>query len=844
MPSANDFRHSLRLLARSPIFTLTSVLSLSIGIAATAAIFSLGDALLLRPRVGVSNPETLVDVGRTTGGSGLDNFGYPLFERFRDQSTLFEGLSATQWTPNVMALGDASSSERVFALLVSSNYFEVVGTRAATGRFFLPEEDRTAGTHPVVVLSHDFWARRFKGDAALIGQTIRLNNLPYTVIGVAEPGFTGTTFLGTDMWVPMAMDAHVRAADTSLREVHRAVWMTAIGRLTPGVTVQQARQELDAVMKTYLREQNDSRVETWGVAVAPSARIPAAIATPVVGFVGVLGALTTLVLLIACSNVAGMLLARALERRREIATRLAIGASRGRLLAQLLFEGLTLALISGAVSIPITAALVGLLSSWQPSLPVPIALELQINPRVMAFALLLATATSVLFGLLPALQATRFAVAPALHGHASTSDRRRAWLRQGLVAAQVAMALLLLVSAGLFLRSLQEAATTDLGFTVGNIDTLQIDTRVGGYQSDAEGIRAVEGLTERFRAIPGVAAVAASRMVPLFSGRLGLGALRAPGYLGPDGSDGVQADWDTVTPGYFETLDVRIVRGRGFDARDREGATPVAIINQTMAERLWPGAEPIGRQLIQQVSSTEERILQVVGITRPAKSASITESAQNFIYVPLAQQFMSDVTFFVRHEGSGAARASAGGGASAEGSSGATLPRGRSHSRLAELRQAVVAFNPNLPVIHAQTLEQATTLALLPQRLAAWIASSVGSIGLLLAALGLYGITAFSVAQRAREIALRMALGATRESVLSLVLRQAGRLAVVGTTVGLALAAGVSQLLGGLLVGVGSIDPVAFGAATAVLILVLFAATWIPAKRAARMDPMRALRAE
>jgi hypothetical protein len=244
------------------------------------------------------------------------------------------------------------------------------------------------------------------------------------------------------------------------------------------------------------------------------------------------------------------------------------------------------------------------------------------------------------------------------------------------------------------------------------------------------------------------------------------------------------------------------------------------------------------------VSSTEERILQVVGITRPAKSASITESAQNFIYVPLAQQFMSDVTFFVRHEGNGAVRANASGGASAWSSSGAGLQPGRSGSRLAELRQAVIAFNPNLPVIHAQTLEQATTLALLPQRLAAWIASSVGSIGLLLAALGLYGITAFSVAQRAREIALRMALGATRESVLSLVLRQAGRLAVVGTTVGLALAAGVSQLLGGLLVGVGSIDPVAFGAATSVLILVLFAATWIPAKRAARMDPMRALRAE
>jgi predicted permease len=829
MSAVNDIRYSLRLLARSPIFALTSVLSLSIGISATAAIFSLGDALLLRPRVGVTSPATLVDIGRSTGGTGMDNFGYPLFERFRDQATLLDSISATQWSPNVMSLGDASSSERVFAMLVSGSYFEVVGTRTAAGRFFVPEEDRNAGTHPVVVLSHDFWSRRFSGDTALIGTTIRLNNLPYTVVGVAEPGFTGTTFLGTDMWVPMAMDAHVRASDTSLRDVHRAVWMTSIGRLKPGVTVQQARQELDALMKSYLREQNDSRIETWGISVAQSARVPAGIARPVVGFVGVLGALTALVLLIACSNVAAMLLARALERRREVATRLAIGASRGRILGQLLFEGLTLALLAGAVSIPVAATLISLLSSLQPSLPVPISLELQINPRVMAFAFGLATMTSVVFGLLPAVHATRFDVAPALHGHSSTPDRRRSWLRQGLVVAQVAMALLLLVSAGLFLRSLQEAATTDLGFTVTNVDTLQIDTRVGGYQSDAEGMRAIEGLTERFRAIPGVVSVGASRMVPLFSGRLGLGGLRAPGYLGADGTDRVQADWDSVTPGYFDALEVRLVKGRTFDERDREGATPVAIINETMAARLWPGAEPIGRQLIQQVSSTEERTLQVVGITRSAKSASITESPQNFIYVPLAQQFLSDITFFVRH---------------GRPSSEAGLQPGRSGSRLAMLRQAVIAFNTNLPVIHTQTLEQATTLALLPQRLAAWIATSVGTIGLLLAALGLYGITAFSVAQRAREIALRMALGATRESVLSLVLRQAGRLALVGTAIGLALALGVSQLIAGLLVGVGSIDPVAFGAATILLVLVLLAATWLPARRAAGMDPMRALRAE
>jgi putative ABC transport system permease protein len=280
----------------------------------------------------------------------------------------------------------------------------------------------------------------------------------------------------------------------------------------------------------------------------------------------------------------------------------------------------------------------------------------------------------------------------------------------------------------------------------------------------------------------------------------------------------VQADWDSVSSGYFETLDIAVTRGRAFDARDVDGAPFVAMINQTMAERLWPGQDPIGKQLIQQVSRTEERPLQIVGVTEPTKSASISETPTNFIYVPLAQQYLSDVTFFVR--------------------------RGDPNSRLAELRRAVIAFDPNLPVIHTQTLEQATTMALLPQRLAAWIAGGVGTIGLLLAALGLYGLTAFAVAQRARELALRMALGATQSSVLSLVLRQAGRLALVGTGVGLALAVGVSQLLASLLVGVGSVDAVAFGVATLLMLGVLFVATWAPARRAAAMDPMRALRAE
>ena len=816
MMRATTLRQAFRLLARTPVFTLTAVLSLSAGIAGTAGIFSLADALLLRPRAGVANPATLVDIGRTVRGQGLDNFGYPLFEAMRAGTTTLEGMAAHTWEPRVMSLGDAQASERVFASLVSGNYFTVVGTRTAAGRFFLPEEDRTPDTHPVAVLSHAFWSRRFGGDPDIVGGTIRLNTRDYTVVGVAEPGFAGTTFIGADLWVPMAMDRHVRASDVSLLDEPRAVWMKAVGRLNRGATPAQARDELHAIMVNDLNSRGDDRAAIWGVAVAPSGRVPAPLAGPVGGFLAMLGALTALVLLIACANVAGMLLVRGLDRRREFATRLAVGASRGRLIGQLLVEGLALALAAGALSVPLTYLLVGLLASWQPSLPIPLALDLRVDPRVLGVAFLLAGAAAAGFALLPAIQTTRVDVAPALRGAHASAGRQRVWLRQLLVTSQVAVSLVLLVVAGLFLRSLQEAASVDVGFTARDVDTLQIDTRIAGYQTSADGMRVVDTLIERFRALPGVTGAGASRMVPLLSGSLALGGLRAPGYSGPDG-DAVSADWNVVSPGFFDALQTPIVEGRPFGHQDREGAPYVVIVNQTMAARLWPGERAIGRTLVQ-TRGEEERALLVVGVARDGKYRSVSEHPINYIYVPLAQQFMSDVTFYVR--------------------------RAPGASRANDLRAAVAAFDPKLPVIHTSTLEAETSLVLLPQRLAAWIAAAVGSIGLFLAALGLYGLTAFSVSQRRRELAIRLAVGAQPTSVVWLVQRGAAVLAIAGAAAGFALATAASTLLGSLLVGIGPIDPAAFGVALALLAAVMFLASWTPARRAAGMDPVDALRAE
>jgi predicted permease len=810
-----DIRYAIRLLARSPIFTATSVLSLAIGIAASAAIFSLADAFLLRPRVGVATPSTLVDIGRSgVDDKGFDNFGYPLFVAMRERNTHFTAMSAIQFGPSIMSLGDAHSSERVFAAPVSGNYFEVVGTRLAAGRFFLADEDRTPDTHPVIVLSHEFWTRRFGGRSDIVGQSVRLNNRPYTVVGVAERGFTGTTIVGADFWVPMAMEQHVNSRDRSALTQHNSVWMTAIGRLKPGATPQQARDELQSIMHAYLTEQNDDRVSRWGVNVALSARVPPPAMLPVIGFIGLLGVLTGLVLLIACSNVAGILLARALERRREIASRLALVATRSRILKQLLVEGLLIAFAAGLVSIPLASAVVALLASYQPSLPVPIPIDLRIDPRVMGFAMLLAAFSALLFALLPGLRAASFQLAPALHGAHATADRKRTWLRQGLVAAQVAMSLLLLVAAGLFIRSLQQAASIDAGFNVRNVDILQIDTRIGGHRTDDDGLRVVEALIERFRAVPGVTAVAASRMVPLQDGGLGLGNVRIPGRVaGRNGSDEISADCDVVTPDYFATMQMRLVSGRAFTARDRTGAPRVVIVNERFAADAWPGQDPIGKQI-----KLETNDLEVVGVARDSKYRTVNETPRNFFYVPLAQQFLSDVTFYVRRTGA--------------------------ESRVNDLRQAVIAFDPMLPVVHTQTLEAATTLGLIPQIIAAWVAGCVGTVGLLLAAFGLYGLTAFSVAQRTREIAIRIALGSSNEGVLWLVLRQAGRLALVGAVIGGALAVLCSVLLESLLIGLGPVDPLAFGGAILLLGGVMVAASLIPARRAARMDPMRVLRAE
>ena len=811
-----DLRYSVRLLGRSPVFTVTSIVSLALGIGAAATIFSLTDALLFEPTVGVRSASELVDIGRANQGSGFDNMPHPTYRYLREHSRTLD-IAAVDFGGGPMSLGTEGTSERIIGTLVSANYFDVLGTRAALGRFFRADEDQVTGERPVVVVSHALWTKRFNSDPQILNRTIRLNNREFAVVGVAEPGFQGSSMVGTDLWVPMAMLQVVRGrADASLLTEPRAVWHIAVGRLKPGVAMAQARAELNTLMEAY-KKSEPRAPEHHTVSVVPMGRIPGPVRTPFLAFIGFLFALTGALLAIACSNVAGMLLARAASRRREMATRLAVGAGRNRLIGQLLTETMVLFAAAAIASVPLTIWLVALLEGSLPALPVTLNLDFGVNVRVMAFAFGLALITGVVFGLAPARHALSADLAPMLHGANATVDRSRFRLRNSLVTAQVALSLMLVVTAFLFLRSLERAAQTDPGFQTRNIQIASVDVSLAGYRQQPA-VALASRFKERLQAINGVDSVAHARMIPLQGSGFGLGSVRVPGVQGPFRDGRFDADWDIVSPEYFDTINMQIVEGRAFRESDRDGTSRVAIVNETFARQAWPGQSAVGRTFMQQADENEERAVEIVGVARDAKYRYISSARAPFIYVPMAQQPSSELNFYVRHA------------------------PGRQVER--EIRAAMAQVEPNVPVIMLQSFEDAAAIGLLPQKLAAWIAGSVGAIGIFLAALGLYGLMAFLVTQRTREIAIRMALGASHQTVRAMVLRQAGMLAAIGGVIGLVLAGAIGTLAQTLLVGVAPSDPVAFGGTALLFAVVLAIAAWTPARRAADTDPATALRAE
>lgn len=821
-----DLRYAVRTSLANRGFTLLVVITLAIGIGANTTIFTLVNALLLRP-LPVANPDELVTVFTSDySSSDLGTSSYPDYVDFRDRTQTLSGLVAYQQRPFSVDIDGAS--ERIFGEVVSGNYFSVLGISPALGRGFFPEEDRTPGSHPVVVISHSLWETRYRSDAAIVGRTMKLNGIPFTIIGVARKGYSGVLRgFGGDLWVPTMMLAQLSPDGGGLTERGDRSYLL-IGRLRPGVPIAQARSDFaligEQLYKTWPQEWGNIRNQPRSVTLLSESqsRVMPEIRTNVVILMALLMAVVGLVLLIACANVANLLLARATTRRREIAIRLSLGASRGRLIRQLLTESVLLAMIGGAAGSLLSIWALSALSNFKPPLDFPIAIDLSADWRVFGFTFVACILTGVIFGLAPALVASRSDLVTALKDGASTGGVRgsRGMLRNALVVSQVALSLLLLICSGLFLRSLLNAGAIDPGFKADNLLTMAMDLQQQGYK-EPNGRAFSRELIERVRALPGIESAALAEYLPLGTGVSRRG-ITIEGYTAELGESTEIASVH-VGPGYFETLQVRIVAGRAFNERDREGAPGVVIVNQAFARRYWPGQNPIGKRIqrgsVQRGSSArnDSPQLEVIGLAMDGKYASLGEEATPFLYLNLLQRYNPAPTLIVR-------------------TSGDPL------SHVAAVRNEIANLDKNLPITDVKSMRQHLGLALFPARLAGTALGIFGLVALMLAASGLYGVMAYSVAQRTQEIGIRMALGAPSGSVLRLVIWQGLKLVLIGMSIGLAGALSITHLLSSLLYGVSTTDPLTFVVIALLLSMVAVAASWIPARRATRVDPTVALR--
>ncbi|HET7697778.1 MAG TPA: ABC transporter permease [Vicinamibacterales bacterium] len=807
-----DVRYGLRLLRRSPLFTATAALSLAIGIGANTTIFSVATAILLRPLPGLADPARLVDIGRTTNGSGFDTATYPNYKDLRERVTTLSELYAYRGEPQAISLSDGAEAERIYGMPVSGNYFRALGAVPAAGRLFTDDDDRENGA-PVVVISYELWQRRFAGAPDTVGRTVSFNAGPVTIIGVTPPGFQGTTILRSDAWVPLNLAA--LASPRFGRDMftnRRASWIILGGRLKDGVTIARADAELRSLGQTLEREYPEAN-RGRGYRVTKSGVVPGR-TDAVAGFLGVLLAIVALVLLAACVNIAGMLVARATSRRREIAVRLAIGANRGRLVRQLITETLVLFVAGCALGLVLTQWLTGLLLAVLPTLPVPVGMDFVVDWRVTAFAVTISLVAAVLSGLAPALQASRPELVPALKSEEVTRAGHFR-LRSAFIVAQVTVSLVLVIAGGLFVRALGRAASIDPGFDQTNVEVVMLDLSLSGYR-EPDALAFADRLRDRVSAMPGVRHAAYAADLPLDGGRMGFGTLRVPGLQPPNGEDSFRADWNIVSPGYFAALRMPLVRGRDFTEQDAAAAPGAIIINETMARSVWQTTDVVGRQFDYR-GFGPARTITVVGIAPDAQVDTLGERVRPMVYIPLKQNFMSRVSLVVKSDAGG------------------MIPK---------VRALVRELNPSLPVTSAMPLEEVTALMLIPQRIAGAVAATLGVVVLLLAAIGIYGVTSYSVNRRTREIGIRMALGADRGKVLRLVIQQGALLTGAGIVLGLALGAAGAQLLRSLLFGVSTLDPIAFGGAALLFAIVAIAASYLPARRATEVDPMLALRAE
>jgi predicted permease len=808
-----DLRFGARLLVRAPVFAAVAILSLAIGIGANAAIFGAINGLLLKA-IAARDPERLVAIFTSDfSGPLYRGSSYPDAIDFAQGTPALAGLAVSNVDRVTLTAG--TQPERVYGEYVSPNYFDLLGVGSAAGR--LPSGALTSSAPTDVVLTHRFWQRRFNGDPGVIGRSVRLDRGVATIVGVVEPGYAGLT-RGLDL------DVFVVQPSTSPEARERTNrGLAIVGRLRPDATVEQAQAQLSAVAATLHRahrqEWSDVREQPRRVTVAgeQALRLPPDASGPVAGFLLVLALTMGLVLLVACANVAGLLVARAADRRAEVAVRLSLGASRGRLVRQLLVEALLLAAIAAGAGLAVAQWLLVALERLRPPVPLPVRLDFAVDGTVLAVTAGLAILTAIAFGLAPALQATRGLHTAGSRRTGALPERgRRLPLRATLVVLQVAGSLVLMVLAGLFVRSLQESVRADVGFDADRVLVATVDPSMLDY-SPERGAQLYAQLVSRLRALPGVEQASVAKVVPLAldfdGGRRG----QRPSSYQPRRGEDMEVHFNHVGPGYLATMGIALLKGRDFTDADRPGTEPVIIVNEAYAARFWAGRDPLGERV--SARGGDGPWLRVVGVVANTSHTTRGGAFPPMMFLPFAQHYAAPAKLHLRTSGDPAALAPA-------------------------LRDVVRSVEPALPILAIGTLTERTGASLLPQQIAATLIGAFGAVALLLALLGLYGVLAGSVAQRSREIGVRLALGAAPGSLMRLVLGEGGRLTAIGLVVGLLLAAGAARLAGAFLPGVSPFDVRAFTLATVLLGSAACLAMWLPMRRALAVDPAQALRSE
>jgi predicted permease len=814
-----DVRYSLRMIAKAPGYAAIAILTLALGIGANTTIFSWINSTLLNPIPGLASPNEVVSLSL---GRGTDNpfpFTYPDFEMVRNGQQSFTGLTGCNPTP--LSLTGKGKPERIWGSVASANYFDVLGVRPILGRGFLPAEDEKPGGAPVVVISYRLWQTHFGANPDVVGQTIEINQRPYTIIGVAPAVFQGSqTGLRSELWLPVMMVDQLEPR-TDLLHDHRYFWFVVLGRLKPGVKPEQAQEEMTVLLKREVKNYPEEHRGHDSVTVSPLWRSPLGANQFLSVLLPMLMTIAGLVLLLACANVANLMLVRSVARRREIAIRLSMGASRWRLVRQLLVESLILALAGGVIALLITFWSAGTFMKFVPKTDFPISLGMRVDHTVLLATMVISVLTGVIFGILPALRASNEAPIAVLKEDTGSASggMRKARLASALVVAQISLSLLLLICAGLFIRSFMSAQQINPGFNPHNVLIASYDLFTSGY-SDASGTEFDRQLQAKLEALPGIQSVTISNRVPLGFGG-GSTAVNPVGYV-PQANESMETQVAMITPNYFHTMQIPLVEGRDFTPQDAKSSQRVVIVSQTFVNRYWPNQEALGKQLN---SDLTHEWFTVVGVARDSKVNGLNEKPTPFVYLPQYQVPRSE------HPGGSTMIVIAR-------TTGDPLAMGKT------VEQAFRDLNADLGVFDITTLDLREQIASFGQRVAGTFVGAFGLLALVLAAVGIYGVTAYTTRQRTHEIGIRMTLGASKKDVLRLVLGHGLRLTLIGVILGLAASFALTRFLSSLLLGVTSTDALTFSGVALLLCAVALFACFIPARRAMRVDPMVALRYE